>query len=126
MPFEPEPTAPMIIAYLQARSVKVWLDGNLSWQPGEEQVTAALETLRLEKKRITSGSVSRPTPEVQRLRSHFRGTSAGEEVTHMTEYVETAEEKAFSALLGKKRGEITEAARELIGIAADCAYDFNL
>jgi hypothetical protein len=44
----------------------------------------------------------------------------------MTEHVETAEEKAFGTLLDEKRDEITEAARELIGIALDCAYAYNL
>ena len=82
MRFSPELTATAIIGYLQARGLRMWLDGNLSWQPGEEQVAGALAALRLEGKRIMSGSVSRPAPEVQRLRSHFRGTSAGEEVTH--------------------------------------------
>lgn len=49
MCFDPEPTAPMIIAYLQARGVKLWRDGYLTWQPAEEQVEAALEALRLER-----------------------------------------------------------------------------
>ncbi len=44
----------------------------------------------------------------------------------MTKYVETTEEKAFGALLDEKRDEITEAARGLVGIAADCSHSYNL
>jgi hypothetical protein len=40
----------------------------------------------------------------------------------MTEYVETAEEKAFHTLLDEKRGEITEAARAFIKYAADSSH----
>jgi hypothetical protein len=40
----------------------------------------------------------------------------------MTEYVETAEEKAFGALWDEKRAEITEAARHIVGLAEGCSY----
>jgi hypothetical protein len=44
----------------------------------------------------------------------------------MTEHVKTAKEKLFDALLDAKRDEVTEAARELIGIAMDFSYGYNL
>jgi hypothetical protein len=47
-----------------------------------EKVEAVIETLKLQWELVMSGSVSRPAPEVQRHRSRFRGTSAGEEVKH--------------------------------------------
>jgi hypothetical protein len=82
MRLDPEPAPPTIIAYLQTRTGKLWRVGYLSRQPAEEQVEAAPEALRLRSNPIISGSVSRPAPEVQRLRSRFRGTSAGEGVKH--------------------------------------------
>ena len=44
----------------------------------------------------------------------------------MTDYVETAKERAFGALLDEKRHEITGAARELVELAADFAYVYAL
>jgi hypothetical protein len=77
-----EPTAPVSIDYLQVHVARLWRDGYLTQQPAEEQVEVAPETLRLEGGRIMSGPVSRPAPEVRRLRSRFRGTTAGEGVRH--------------------------------------------
>jgi len=44
----------------------------------------------------------------------------------MTKYVETVEEKAFSALLDEKRDEISKAARGLVELAVGCSYVHNL